>query len=212
MLFTNKNGGRWVALASALVAGALLMAGCGGGGGGGTTGPQYATLSVRSAPAGARVFINGTDTTKTTPAEIQQEVQAAGTQFEVTVRLSGYEDATKTVTATPNQTVTVDFTLQQAQPPVIPPHTITGKVLLQQAGGGTAPATSASVVATSATSGTFTATFDPAQAGDGTYYIFAPAGTYTVTASKSGYQSQTKTVTVLSGDDRKTQDFTLPLP
>lgn len=203
----------WALLCGLLIP-ALLAAGCGGGGGGGgsTTTPAYqGTLVIDSTPPQAQVFINGADTGQRTHAEITREVDAAGTSFTVTLRYPGYEDGTATVMVKPGEAVPVSLTLIQSRPPDIPPHTITGKVLLQQPDGSTAPATAATVTAVEATtSESVAATLDTSATRAGAYYIFAPAGTYHVTATSTGYQPQARDVVVLSGEDRKTGiDFTL---
>ncbi len=178
---------------------------------GGTPTTLSGTLHVTSTPSGARLFINGTDTTQQTPADITQTVPANGTVVQVTVRLVGYEDATTTATILPNQTVTVDLTLRALQPPAEPPNTITGRVTATAPGGSAAPAPDAAVSATDTTSGAvYTATMDTSVDRAGVYYIWTPPGTFQVTASKSGFASQSKSVTVLTGDDRRTGiDFDL---
>lgn len=209
------RAGKLPALVGAVGAALWALSGCGGGGGGGGSAVQgtlvVKTLKVNldgstAALTGAAVFVNGTDTKQTTPAEIHQ---AAG-PAQVVVRLDGYDDASTTANVTPNQITTVELTMNPSRPPDVPPHTITGKVSLSS-GGTTQPAPGATVTATETTSGdVYSAVVSTASADAGTYYIFAPAGTYNVTASNAGYTSQTKQVTIISGEDRHTGvDFTL---
>lgn len=190
---------------------AALIAGCGGGGSSSEPRVSHGTLIISSTPSGARILIDDQDTGKTTPQEITREVQQDGTQFRITARLAGYEDAHATVMVRPNEAVPVSLTLKQTRPPAVPPHTITGKVQLQT-GGGTVAATNPTVTATETTTNeSFTASLDAAPERAGTYYIYAPPGQYRVTASMPGYQAQTRDVTIVSGDDRRTGvDFTLP--
>lgn len=200
-----------LALCLAAFAGAALVSGCGGGGGGTTAPPTYeGTLVLRTTPPGATVLINGVEIAERTPTEVTRTVAPGGTTFEVVFRLAGYEEARQSVVLRPSQAQTVSVTLRQLLPPDIPPHTITGRVLYQS-GTTYIAAPNATVVAKeTSTQEEFRATMDTSSARAGTYYIFAPPGTYQVTATLSGYQPQTRQVTVLSGEDRVTGvDFTL---
>ncbi|MDH7569960.1 MAG: carboxypeptidase regulatory-like domain-containing protein [Armatimonadota bacterium] len=183
----------------------LTLSGCGGGGDSG----GIATLELRTTPGGAQILIDGTDTGKVTPAILERNVPGSGATVQVTFRLAGYEDAVRSVALLPGKTATVDVSLTPSHPPDVLPHTITGRVLLSGPGGATTPATDARVVATETTSGEqYTATFDASR--PGRYYLFTPPGSYQVTASQAGYQSQTRSVTIISGEDRQTGvDFTL---
>lgn len=198
---------------AAVVLGSVVLGGCGSGGG-----PRPNTqLEVRSTPPGAAIFVAEvrgntvgpeTNTGQKTPAVVTFPVEAGGSQLKVTVRLAGYEDASTVVTARPDEVVPVEFTLKASQPPAIPPHTITGQVRVVQ-GGTSAPAANPTVTATETTTGeVFRATLDSER--PGVYYIFAPPGTYRVTAWQAGFQESSREVTIVSGEDRQTGvDFLL---
>ncbi|NLC56840.1 MAG: PEGA domain-containing protein [Armatimonadetes bacterium] len=203
---STLNRGRMVRALLALGAGLALVAGCGGGGGGSTTPAiQEGTLVLRSTPAGATVLINGEEIPQKTPVEVTRQVAATGTTFEVVLRLAGYEEVRQTVLVRPNQAATVEVALKASRPPEIPPHTISGRVLYNPGSGTFVPAANATVSAKETTTNeTFAATMDTTPQRAGTYYIFAPPGTYVVTATLTGYPPQTANVTVLSGEDRHT--------
>ncbi len=69
---------------------------------------QTGSMNVSSSPSGARIFIDGADTGKTTPATVTSV--AAGTHS-VTLKLSGYTDYVTSVPVTSGQTTTVSGAL-----------------------------------------------------------------------------------------------------
>lgn len=73
--------------------------------------PGIGTLEISSTPAGARVFIDGIDTQKVTPASITNLSSGEHTYKLV---LSGYKDATATFAIEPGKTKTVSVTLEKA--------------------------------------------------------------------------------------------------
>ncbi|MBU0847727.1 PEGA domain-containing protein, partial [Patescibacteria group bacterium] len=74
--------------------------------------PGIGTLEISSTPAGARVFIDGADAQKVTPATITNLSSGDHTYKLV---LSGYKDATGTSTIEPGKTTTVSVSLTKAE-------------------------------------------------------------------------------------------------
>ena len=74
--------------------------------------PGIGTLEISSTPAGARVFIDGADVQKVTPATITNLSSGDHTYKLV---LSGYKDATGTFTIEPGMTTTVSVPLTKAE-------------------------------------------------------------------------------------------------
>ena len=104
--------------------------------------------------------------------------------YQVTASKDGYQSSSLTVNVVPGGTTVANFSLSQ----IILPGNITGSVTDAKDG--------SPIVGATVSDGTRTATTDAS----GKYTITAvPPGTYQVTASKSGYQSSSLTVNVLSG-------------
>ena len=136
-----------------------------------------------SAIAGATV----TDGTRTTTTDATGGYTIAdippGT-YQVTASRSGYQSSSLTVTVVSGATAVANLALNE----ITTPGSITGTVTDAEDGSAIASAT--------VTDGTRTVLTDAA----GQYTINdVPPGTYEVTASKSGYESSTSTVTVVSG-------------
>jgi PKD repeat protein len=140
---------------------------------------QAGTLEVTSIPSAARILLNGTDTTERTDFTFTN--QPVGT-YNVTVVKDGYDSASQTVTLEKGDSKTVPFTLVQ--------HT------------GTLEVTSIPSAARILLNGT-----DTTERTDFTF-TNQPVGTYYVTVVKSGYDTQSETVTLAKGDS-KTVPFTL---
>ena len=68
------------------------------------------SIAVVSMPEGAAIFLDGADTGKLTNALLENV--AAG-EHTVTVKLAGYIDASRTVTVTDNETITINFLLTE---------------------------------------------------------------------------------------------------
>jgi len=144
---------------------------------------------------GVTVSVEGTSLQATTNSQGYYQITdvPAGNKT-VTASKSGYNSQSKTVNVLAGQTVTVDFQLQLA----------TGTIQ------GTVKDTNNQPIegATVSVEGTSLQTTTNSQ---GYYQITdVPAGTRTVTASKTGYNSQSKTVNVLAGQT-VTVDFQLQL-
>lgn len=73
--------------------------------------PEIGALEISTTPAGARLFIDGADTEKITPATI---TSLASGEHTYRLVLSGYQDATGKFTIEPAKTTTVDVTLTKA--------------------------------------------------------------------------------------------------
>jgi protocatechuate 3,4-dioxygenase beta subunit len=148
---------------------------------------------------GATVSVEGTSLQATTNSQGYYQITdvPAGNKT-VTASKSGYNSQSKTVTVVAGQTTTVDFSLT----PVPTTGTIQGTVKdtnNQPIQGATVSVEGTSLQATTNSQG---------------YYQITdiPAGNKTVTASKSGYNSQSKTVNVVAGQTT-TVDFSLtPVP
>ena len=144
---------------------------------------------------GATVSVEGTSLQATTNSQGYYQITdvPAGNKT-VTASKSGYNSQSKTVTVVAGQTTTVDFSLT----PVPTTGTIQGTVKdtnNQPIQGATVSVEGTSLQATTNSQG---------------YYQITdvPAGNKTVTASKSGYNSQSKTVNVVAGQT-VTVDFQL---
>jgi hypothetical protein len=79
------------------------------GGGGGDGNGGTGSIQVSSSPSGAAVYLDGTNTAQTTPANL---TNVAVGSHNITLTLSGYYDWEKTVNVTKGQTSTVDATLE----------------------------------------------------------------------------------------------------
>src|SRR5690554_2581707 len=95
-----------------LVVLSLLLAGCFGGSSDGV-----GNISVTSDPSGARIFLDGEDTGKTTPALLEQVKTGS---HQVTVALDGYVSQTRAVSVSRSATVAVSFNLDEDVPPIDP--------------------------------------------------------------------------------------------
>jgi thermitase len=136
-----------------------------------------------SSISGAQVS-DGTRTGLTDGAGIYTIDNVPPGTYQVTASKSGYQSSSLTVTVLSGGTAVADFSLNE----VILPGSITGSV--------TDATDGSAIVGATVTDGTRTSTTDAT----GKYTIAnVPPGTYQVTASKSGYQSSSLTVTVLSG-------------
>jgi hypothetical protein len=129
----------------------------------------YGEIVVQSTPGGAKIFLDGANTGKTTKATLKNV--AAGTHT-VKVEKTGYDPEEQTVTVTANRTVNVSFTLEGY-----------GKIKVTSTPG------SAKVYLDGSDTGkTTTCTLDR-----------VVAGTHIVKAEKTGYITQEKTVNVVAG-------------
>ncbi len=128
------------------------------------------SIAVTSAPDGGAIFLDGTDTGRTTNATLE-DVPAG--DHTVTVKKPGYADASKTVTVADNETATVSFAL-------------------------TVPA--GSIAVTSAPDGAriFLDDLETGEVTNATL-TGIPAGAHTVRVELDGYQEAEATVTVAAG-------------
>jgi thermitase len=145
-----------------------------------------------SAIAGATV----TDGTRTATTDTMGEYTIADVPegiHQVTASEEGYESSSVTVNVISGDTAVANLSLNE----VVLPGSITGSV--------TDVETGSAITGATVTDGTRTATTDTS----GGYTIDdVPAGSYEVTASKSGYESSMSTVTVVSGESA-VMNFTL---
>ncbi|MDE4907460.1 PEGA domain-containing protein [Methanogenium marinum] len=144
-----------------------------------TLAQQLGTLNVNSVPAGASVYLNGTDTSKLT--NITLTGKPVGT-YNVTVALAGYDTSSRTVTLSKDETKDVSFTLAQQ---------------LGTLNVNSVPAGASVYLNGTDTSKLTNVTFDG-----------KPVGTYNVTVALDGYDSASRTVT-LSKDETEDVSFLL---
>lgn len=89
--------------------------------------PVYGKLSVTSDPAGAKVYLNGANTGRTTPTTLED--LAPGKRVTVSLFQKGYEDWKRTVSVEGSRTVPVYAALKKeasaTPPPTTPPKTET---------------------------------------------------------------------------------------
>ena len=128
------------------------------------------SIVVTSAPEGAAIFLDGTDTGRTTNATLTGVPSGEHT---VTVTKPGYADATATVTVGHDKTVPVHFALTE----------VTGSIRVTSTPDG----------ARIYLDGTETGEVTNAT-------LTVPAGAHTVRVELEGYQAMAKTVTVTAGE------------
>jgi hypothetical protein len=146
--------------------------------------PQTGSISVSSAPSGAEISLDGTDTQEVTPYTLTSVTAGSHT---VSVNLTGYEPASQSVSVTTGSTATASFTLV-----AIPPVTQTGSISVSSAPSG----------AEISLDGTDTQEVTP-------YTLTSvAAGSHTVSVNLTGYQPASQSVTVTTGSTA-TADFTL---
>ncbi len=143
---------------------------------------------------GATVVVEETDLSATTDSKGHYFLENVPTgEQEVTASADGYQSETATVTVEEDATVTQDFTLE-----AIPTYTVSGTVTGTKGDGDALEGATVVIEGTD---------WEATTGSDGTYSISdVEEGTYDITASRSGYTSETKTVTV---DSDTTVDFTL---
>jgi len=155
--------------------------------------PGVITGSVTDAKDGSPIVgaavTDGTRTATTDASGTYIIADVPPGSYDVTASKSGYENSSLTVTVSEGTTAVSDFSLNH----LIIPGSIAGSVTNSKDG--------SVVVGATVTDGTRTTTTDAT----GKYAIAnVPAGTYQVTASKSGYASVTSTVAVVSGGTAST--------
>jgi uncharacterized membrane protein len=135
-------------------------------------------------PIGGATVTDGTRTTTTDASGEYTIANMPPGTYEVTASKSGYESSFLTVTVLEGNSAVADLSLTR----IIVPGAITGAVTDAEDG--------SPIAGTFVTDGTRTTTTDAS----GQYTLAnMPPGSYEVTASKSGYESSTSTVTVVSG-------------
>ncbi|AJC73629.1 hypothetical protein AJ81_04750 [Pseudothermotoga hypogea DSM 11164 = NBRC 106472] len=144
--------------------------------------PEQATLKVFSSPAGASIYVNG-QYRGVAPSAGLTLTLAPGT-YSVEARLSGYQDASMTVTLNPGETRTITLTLV--------PRKATLNIFTNPVGASIY--VNGNYIGTTRTTG-LSVQVDP--------------GTHTIIATMSGYQDTTVTVNVGSGETKRV-DITLP--
>ena len=155
-----------------------------------TTPAKEWSIAIASTPSGAKIYINNQTTGQVTPATIKFKPG----KYTVKVTLNGYKEQSKTVTYTndPPASTKIQFTLEKST--VTPPPPPTPKVgvlwILSVPDG-------AEVFVNNVFKGVTPLRMDNVNAGN-----------YTVKVVMTGYESQTKTVTVTGGQTNK-QTFTL---
>ena len=152
--------------------------------------------------SGATVTATG-GATATTGADGSYNITLAAGSYTLTAEKTGYESTTQSVTITNGQKTTTNFNLIQedeedTETPVEPTDgTVEGYVYIT---GTTTPINEATIQIQGGASATTDST--------GYYSLSLSPGTYTLTASKSGYTTDTKTITAATGQVT-TRDFSL---
>ncbi len=155
---------------------------------------QVTDISTGGAIGGATVSYGSTSTTANSSGYYTFSNVPAGT-YSVTAVANGYFSRTESVTTTAGVTSTLNFQLATG-----------GKVQGTVTNSSGAALASASV---SITGGTVNTTVNTSTNSTGYYNSnWVPVGTYTVTVSASGYSTQSKTVSVTTGNTA-TLNFTL---
>jgi hypothetical protein len=144
--------------------------------------PEQATLKVYSSPAGASIYVNG-QYRGVAPSAGLTLTLTPGT-YTVEARLSGYQDASTTVTLNPGESRSITLTLL--------PRKATLNIFTNPVG--------ASIYVNGNYVGTTRSTGLSVQ---------VDPGTHTIIATMSGYQDTTVTVNVGSGEIKRV-DITLP--
>jgi len=168
-------------------------------------GTSTGSISVTSYPSGVRIYLDGSDTTKTTP-ETLTDISTGSHTIKLT--LAGYEDWTGSVTVTARETASISATLKPIILSITHNATTTlgiGKVLtvtMQGQAGGKATFTVSGIATTTMTetsAGTYTGSYT-VKAGDniinGTVTVYLVIGTTTYT--KSATQTVTFDTTLTS--------------
>jgi hypothetical protein len=87
----------------------FTILGCGGGG------EKVGSILVTSTPAGAKIYLDGNDTGKLTPATIDN-VKAGTHTLKLTKTEGKYKDWSQTVNVSADQTTTITVTLEPLPP------------------------------------------------------------------------------------------------
>ena len=134
---------------------------------------------MESEPAGARIFLDGQDTGKTTPATLER-VRVGPHQ--VKVEIEGYASKTESVAVSRGKTVTVKFVLDPVEEPEPDPDAarIYGHVMENLGGTRLAGAT-----VTAYEAGTGVAVASTVSDESGAFTLYVPAGTYDIVAEKA---------------------------
>lgn len=89
--------------------------------------PTTGTLEISSNPPNARIYVDGLDTQRITPATVPNLSEGTHTYKLI---LSGYKDASATVAITAGQTRTISVALEKIEVPVAPPGIGVGALAL----------------------------------------------------------------------------------
>jgi hypothetical protein len=194
----------WILMALIAALFAVVIAGCGGGTSGGASLTGRVVDGGSGSPIqGVRVALGTANANSAADGGFTLTGVALGSGI-LTAQMSGYEVASVPVTVTAgSNTLPVDVNMAPltGDPPGESPRTIAGTIKLSNG-------SNASGVTVTLLSGA--SQYDHMTTGaDGRYYFWAPAGTYTVRASKSGLPTKDQQVTVSDLTKVVTQDLTL---
>ncbi len=164
--------------------------------------PQTGRIIVDSTPSGAKVFIDGEDTGRTTPAQI---ANLAPKQYKVALRMEGYDEWSKDFDVTADKSVSVSANLAGEAPPAeLPPaekvteRPPTTEVPEKPPEEKPAEAKVAALTVTSTPSGA-SISLDGKSTGKrtpATLEELKPGATYRVTLTKDGYESTSRKSTL----------------
>lgn len=183
-----------------LVVLALLLAGCFGGSGG------FGNISVVSEPSGAKIFLDGQDTGKATPAVLER-VRTG--RHEITLERDGYKSETRSVSVERNKTTTVNATLLPVDedPPVEEPvdpslARVSGFVTASN-GGQRLPG----AAVTAYEHGTNFAVESTVTDEHGSYTLYIPAGEYDIVVDLDGHGQAKRQALIVDEADQVNVDF-----
>ncbi|MBI2843852.1 MAG: carboxypeptidase regulatory-like domain-containing protein [Armatimonadetes bacterium] len=192
----------WISLTAVVVT--ALIAGCGGGGGGSGVTLSGKVVDVDGRPVqGARVALGTKNATTAVDGSFTLTGLVIGSGT-LTVQHDNYEIYTLPVTIVAGQnTLAEDVVMAPVSgtPPEGSPRTMEGTITL--AGGSNPSGVNVILLASGIQQDSMLT------GSDGKFYFWAPQGTYTVRAAKSGFVPQEQQVVVTDLTQVKTVDFTL---
>lgn len=181
----------YILIAVAVIITIGVLSGCGGGGSGGATLTGTVVDGTNDTPLqNVRVALGTANTTTAADGSFTLSGLATGTGI-VTFQLDNYEITSLSVDIAAGANTlpdTVKMAPVSGQPPDTTPRTIQGTITLSD---------ESNPSGVTVTLLSVTTQYDQMTTGaDGNYHFWAPAGTYTIRASKTGFVTENQQVTV----------------